>query len=195
MKNIINNIINNKYFILFIYFIIFLFFNYISNIAFKKLFNKRESFEQNSDSQKNTISKNINNIEVPSDFMPTHPYTNAKSGLDLIDKPQEHYYYDEKDEKHDNMNDIDFAPRFTCRPSITGVFTDCGPYSFNACPINNNKNSNNSNSDKKDKTRRKHHDDRKKNHNNDNLQTNRRRSHNIREYSDTRDLYDLSRKH
>lgn len=182
------NIINNKYFILFIYFIIFLLFNYIGNIAFKKLFNKRETFEQNSDSQKNTISKNINNIEVPSDFMPTHPYTDAKSGLDLIDKPQEHYYYDQKD---NNMNDIDFAPRFTCRPSITGVFTDCGPYSFNACPINNN----NTNNEKKDKTRRKHHDDRKKNHNNDNLQTNRRRSHNIREYSDTRDLYDLSRKH
>ena len=129
----INNIINNKnvklYFYLFLILLLLLFFLYLTNC-----YTKKENFEQNNTSQKNTITKNINNIEVPADFLPTHPWTNAKSGLDIIDNPQERYLYedDKKAEKY-HKESSQFTRNFTCRPSITGVFTDCGPYSFNAC--------------------------------------------------------------
>ena len=129
----INNIINNKnvklYFYLSLILLFLFFFLYLTSC-----YTKKENFEQNNTSQKNTISKNINNIEVPAHFIPTHLWTNAKSGLDIADNPQEHYVYDEdeKIEKYDK-DSSQFTRSFTCRPSITGVFTDCGPYSFNAC--------------------------------------------------------------
>ena len=156
----INNIINNKnvklYFYLFLILLFVLFFLYLTNC-----YTKKENFEQNNTSQKNTISKNINNIEVPADFLPTHPWTNKKSGLDIADNPQEHYVYedDEKIEKYDK-DSSQFTRNFTCRPSITGVFTDCGPYSFNACgPI---KPSTSDYDKSKDKKHRKHRNDRNK---------------------------------
>jgi hypothetical protein len=106
-----------------------LFFLYLTNC-----YTKKEKFEQNNTSQKNTISKNINNIEVPADFLPTHPFTNKKSGLDIVDNPQEHYIYEDEEKINKYDKDLSqFTRSFTCRPSITGVFTDCGPYSFNAC--------------------------------------------------------------
>ena len=154
----INNIINNKnvklYFNLFLILLLFLFFLYLTNC-----YTKKENFEQNNTSQKNTITKNINNIEVPADFLPTHPWTNKKSGLDIVDNPQEQYIYedDEKIEKYDK-DSSQFTRSFTCRPSITGVFTDCGPYSFNACgPI---KPSSSDYDNSKDKKHRKHRNDR-----------------------------------
>jgi hypothetical protein len=132
----INNIINNKnvklYFMLILILLLLLFFLYLT-----KCYVKRENFEENNTSQENTISKNINNIEVPADFLPTHQWTNANSGLDILDNSHEHYLY-ENDEKPDK-NLSKFTRNFRCRPSITGVFTDCGPFSFNACgPINSN---------------------------------------------------------
>lgn len=154
----INNIINNKnvklYFNLFLILLLLLFFLYLTNYS-TNYYTKKENFEQNNTSQKNTISKNINNIEVPADFLPTHPWTNKKSGLDILDNPQEHYLYedDEKIEKYDK-DSAQFTRTFTCRPSITGVFTDCGPYSFNACgPI---KPSTSDYHESKDKKHRKH---------------------------------------
>ena len=160
----INNIINNKnvklYFNLFLILLLLLFFLYLTNC-----YTKKEKFEQNNTSQKNTITKNINNIEVPADFLPTHPWTNKKSGLDIVDNPQEHYLYedDEKIEKYDK-DSSQFTRTFTCRPSITGVFTDCGPYSFNACgPI---KPSSSDYDNSKDKKHRKHRNDRNKNDDN-----------------------------
>lgn len=157
----INNIINNKniklYFNLFIILLLLLFFLYLTTC-----YTKKENFEQNNTSQKNTISKNINNIEVPADFLPTHPWTNKKSGLDILDNPQEHYIYedDEKFDKYDK-DSSQFTRSFTCRPSITGVFTDCGPYSFNACgPI---KPSISDYHKSKDKKNRKHRNNRNKN--------------------------------
>ena len=122
--------------------LLILFFLYLTKYS-SNYYTKKENFEQNNTSQKNSISKNINNIEVPSDFLPTHPWTKAKSGLNILDNPQEHYIYEEnnKDEKN-NKNAGQFTRTFSCRPSITGVFTDCGPYSFNACgpikPITSN---------------------------------------------------------
>jgi len=160
----INNIINNKnvklYFYLFLILLLLLFFLYLNNYS-NNYYKKKENFEQNNTSQKNTISKNINNIEVPADFLPTHPWTNKKSGLDITDNPQEHYLYedDKKIEKYDK-DSSQFTRSFTCRPSITGVFTDCGPYSFNACgPI---KPSTSEYNKSKDKKYRKHRDDRNK---------------------------------
>lgn len=152
--------INNKnvklYFYLFLILLLLFFFLYLTNC-----YTKRENFEKNNTSQKNTISKNINNIEVPAEFLPTHQWTNANSGLDIADNPQEHYIYkhDEKAEKYDK-DSFQFTRSFTCRPSITGVFTDCGPYSFNTCgPIKPNT----SDYDKsKDKKYRKHINDRNK---------------------------------
>jgi len=156
----INNIINNKnvklYFYLSLILLFLFFFLYLTNC-----YTKKENFEQNNTSQKNTISKNINNIEVPAHFIPTHPWTNAKSGLDIADNPQEHYVYedDEKIEKYDK-DSSQFTRNFICRPSITGVFTDCGPYSFNACgPI---KPSTSHYDKSKDKKHRKHRNDRNK---------------------------------
>lgn len=156
----INNIINNKnvklYLKIFLILLLFLFFLYLTNC-----YTKRENFQQNNTSQKNTISKNINNIEVPADFVPTHPWTNADSGLDIADNPQEHYLYkdNKKIEKY-NKDSSQFTRSFTCRPSITGVFTDCGPYSFNACgPI---KPSTSDYDKSKDKKHRKHRNDRNK---------------------------------
>ena len=152
--------INNKnvklYFYLFLILLLLFFFLYLTNC-----YTKRENFEKNNTSQKNTISKNINNIEVPAEFLPTHQWTNANSGLDIADNPQEHYIYkhDEKAEKYDK-DSSQFTRSFTCRPSITGVFTDCGPYSFNTCgPIKPNT----SDYDKsKDKKYRKHKNDKNK---------------------------------
>jgi len=148
----INNIINNKniklYFNLFLILLLILFFLYLI-----KCYTKKENFEQNDTSQ-----KNINNIEVPADFLPTHPSTKAKSGLDIVDNPQEHYLYEdvEKAEKY-NKDSSQFTRNFTCRPSITGVFTDCGPYSFNACVTTKPSTSNYDIS--KDKKYRKHRND------------------------------------
>ena len=156
----INNIINNKniklYLKTFLILLLILFFLYLTNC-----YTKTENFEQNNTSQKNTITKNINNIEVPDDFLPTHPWTNAKSGLDIVDNPQEHYLYedDKKSEKYDK-DSSQFTRNFTCRPSITGVFTDCGPYSFNACGPIKPSTSNYDNS--KDKKHRKHKNDKNK---------------------------------
>jgi len=156
----INNIINNKniklYLKTFLILLLILFFLYLTNC-----YAKTENFEQNNTSQKNTITKNINNIEVPADFLPTHPWTNAKSGLDIVDNPQEHYLYedDKKTEKYDK-DSSQFTRNFTCRPSITGVFTDCGPYSFNACGPIKPSTSNYDNS--KDKKHRKHKNDKNK---------------------------------
>ena len=153
----INNIINNKniklYLKTFLILLLILFFLYLTNC-----YAKTENFEQNNTSQKNTITKNINNIEVPADFLPTHPWTNAKSGLDIVDNPQEHYLYedDKKTEKYDK-DSSQFTRNFTCRPSITGVFTDCGPYSFNACVTTKPSTSNYDIS--KDKKYRKHRND------------------------------------
>ncbi len=156
----INNIINNKnvklYLKIFLILLLILFFLYLTNC-----YTKRENFEQNNTSQKNTITKNINNIEVPANFLPTHPWTNAKSGLDIVDNPQEHYLYedDKKADKYDKESS-QFTRSFTCRPSITGVFTDCGPYSFNACgPI---KPSTSDYNKSKDKKHRKHRNNRNK---------------------------------
>jgi len=153
-------IINNKnvklYFTLILILLLLLFFLYLT-----KCYIKRENFEENNTSQTNTISKNINNIEVPADFLPTHPWTNKKSGLDMADNPQEHYLY-EDDEKIEiyNKDSSQFTRTFTCRPSITGVFTDCGPYSFNACgPI---KPSTSDYDKSKNKKHRKHRNDKNK---------------------------------
>lgn len=158
----INNIINNKnvklYFYLFLILLLLLVFLYLTNYS-SNYYTKKENFEQN-----NTISKNINNIEVPADFLPTHPWTNKKSGLDIVDNPQEHYIYedDEKIDKYDK-DSSQFTRSFTCRPSITGVFTDCGPYSFNACgPI---KPSTSDYDKSKNKKHRKHRNDRNDNDN------------------------------
>ena len=129
----INNIINYKnvklYFILFLILLLLFFFLYLTNY-----YTKRENFQQNNNTEKNTLIKNINSIETPVHFLPTHQWTNTKSGLHLIDNPQEHYLYehDDKAQKYDEVSS-QFTSSFTCRPSITGVFTDCGPYSFNAC--------------------------------------------------------------
>ena len=128
----INYIINKNlkfYFNIFLILLLPPFFLYLTNC-----YTKKENFEQNNTSQKNTITKNINNIEVPVEFLPTHQWTNTNSGIDLLDNPQEHYLYehDEKPDKYDE-DSSQFTSSFTCRPSITGVFTDCGPYSFNAC--------------------------------------------------------------
>jgi hypothetical protein len=241
----INNIINNKnvklYFYLFLILLVLLFLLYLSNKYITK-----EKFEQSDSSQEKTHSKNINNIEVPSDFLPTHPWTNAKSGLDITDNPQEHYIYeeDEKAEKNDK-DTAQFTRTFTCRPSITGVFTDCGPYSFNACgPIKPSTSDYGNSQDKKYRHHRQdnmtdenannnisincdrnichhiyHHQNQwinnnqneeytyySNNNNNDNndnnnqyeyrkinqdFNNNRRHRHNIREYQDTRDRYDI----
>lgn len=157
MINNIINIINNKnvklYLKIFLILLLFLFFLYLTNC-----YTKRENFEQNNTSQKNTITKNINNIEVPADFLPTHPWTNANSGLDIVDNPQEHYVYedDKKAEKYDKESS-QFTRTFTCRPSITGVFTDCGPYSFNACgPVKPSTSDYDKSKDKKHRKHRKH---------------------------------------
>ena len=92
INNIINNINVKLYFNLFLILVFILFFLYLTNC-----YTKKEKFEQNNTSQKNTISKNINNIEVPADFLPTHPFTNKKSGLDIVDNPQEHYIYEDEE--------------------------------------------------------------------------------------------------
>lgn len=190
----INNIINNKniklYFNLFLI-LLLLFFLYLINY-----YTKKENFEQNNTSQKNTITKNINNIEVPADFIPTHPWSNAKSGLDIADNPQEHYVYedDEKIEKYDK-DSSQFTRSFPCRPSITGVFTNCGPYSFNACgPI---KPSTSDYHKTKDKKYRKHRNDRNNRNNKDEYRKinryfnhNRRHRHNNHDYQDRRNSYD-----
>jgi len=167
INNIIHNIIHNKnvklYFYLFLILLLLLFFLYLTNYS-TNYYRKKENFEQNNTSQKNTITKNINNIEVPADFLPTHPWTNKKSGLDILDNPQEHYLYkdDEKAEKYDK-DSSQFTRSFTCRPSITGVFSDCGPYSFNACgPIKPSTSDYHESKDKKHKKHRKH-----RNHRND----------------------------
>ena len=167
INNIIYNIIYNKnvklYFYLFLILLLLLFFLYLTNYS-TNYYRKKENFEQNNTSQKNTITKNINNIEVPADFLPTHPWTNKKSGLDILDNPQEHYLYkdDEKIEKYDK-DSSQFTRSFICRPSITGVFSDCGPYSFNACgPIKPSTSEYHESKDKKHKKHRKH-----RNHRND----------------------------
>ena len=190
----INNIINNKniklYFNLFLI-LLLLFFLYLINY-----YTKKENFEKNNTSQKNIISKNINNIQVPADFIPTHPWSNAKSGLDIADNQQEHYLYkdDEKIEKYDK-DSSQFTRSFTCRPSITGVFTECGPYSFNACgPI---KPSTSDYHKTKDKKYRKHRNDGNNRNDKDEYRKinryfnhNRRHRHNNHDYQDRRNSYD-----
>jgi hypothetical protein len=119
----INNIIKfNKY--IFVFMILFL----VLYLLYKNSCYKKENF------QEKKTSKNINTIHVPNDFIATHPFTNSDSGLNLIDNPQEHYIYenDKKSEKF-RENKGYYTKEYGCRPSITGVFTDCGPYSFNSC--------------------------------------------------------------
>lgn len=134
-------------------------------------FNFKEGYEDINQSV-NDISKNINNIEVPANFMPTHPWTSKqKTGLKILDSPPEQYIYKKDDDYLKMMDDSSsrFNSSFTCRPSITGIFTDCGPYSFNACgPINSsydikNMKSNNHKHHKKHRHHRNH-----RNHDEDN---------------------------
>ena len=123
INTFINNIIKfNKD--IFIFMILFL----ILYLLYKNSCYKKENF------QEKKTSKNINIINVPNDFIPTHPFTNSDSGLNLIDNPQEHYIY-EKNKKSEKFKENKgyYTKEYGCRPSITGVFTDCGPYSFNSC--------------------------------------------------------------
>ena len=159
--------------LLFLILIIFLSF---SCINFKEGY---EDINQNV----NDIPKNINKIKIPSNFKPTHPWSKQKkSGLKLLDNPSEEYLYNKDKDYENEMNDnlSQFATSFSCRPSITGVFTDCGPYSFNACGSlssqnrENHKHHNHHNHHNHHKHRHhRNHNHEKKNHNNDlNIQTN-----------------------